>query len=346
MFSANEHGVELNALAEAVTDALAPVGITARTTTARDPSSELPRLVLDAGTAGRHDYAVVTKPGRLDRARATSWALPADRPLLVVAEHVPDAVGDVLRSRGVDYADVAGNVHVEWDGVLVHVGGRRPSAAQHTVPPDTTAARAFTRAGTRVVFGLLSWPELAARPVRDIATTTGVAVGTVHTVLRDLTAAGHLRGSGGHRTLHRGRELLDRWAEAYTVTLARKLAIASFTVPDQTGLPSLVDDFLAAGAQLGGERAAERIDAHLRPVDATFYVDRLPNAVVTTHRLRPDPAGPVHVRQRFWQHDDRDPVVPAPLVYADLLASGEPRQREHAERIRARDPRLVELDRT
>jgi hypothetical protein len=58
-------------------------------------------------------------------------------------------------------------------------------------------------------------------------------------------------------------------------------------------------------------------------------------------------SGNVHLRQRFWRaSDEASWVVPSTLIYADLLASGDPRQREHADRIRATDDRLTRLDTT
>ncbi|WP_186812615.1 type IV toxin-antitoxin system AbiEi family antitoxin [Cellulomonas composti] len=285
--------------------------------------------------------------GRLDTRLATALDLPTVRPLLLLAPHISDAVGEVLRARGVDYADAAGNTRLAWDGLLIDVRGRPPRTS---VPPriaDRTAARAFSRAGSMVTFALLSWTDLPSRPVREIAATCGVAVGTVHGVLHDLAAAGYLSDGAQGRALNRGGELLGRWAEAYTVTLARRLAIASFGIADLDRIPALEADLLGVGAQLGGELAASRLDAHLHPSTSTFYVDELPSTLVARYRLRPDEAGVVRFRSRFWHRpDDTGERVPSPLIYADLVSSGDPRQREHAERIRAVDDRLVELDRT
>ncbi len=347
MFTAVEQQRGSNDLIDEVVRSLTDVGITVtRRRRADDGATSDELLTLDAGPHGRTTYLTVAKLGAVDRRLATAWSLPSHRPLLLVARHIPDPVADVLRARGVDHADAAGNVHLSWSGLRIDVSGRRPRMSPPPRVPDTTAARAFTRSGTKVVFALLSWSDLAARPVREIATTSGVSVGTVHTVVHELTAAGYLREGTSGRTLNRGGELLDRWAEAYTVTLSRKLPIASFVLPDADRAGELETDLLAEGAQLGGELAAHRVDPHLHPASATFYVERLPAAVVAKYRMRPD-TGTVHLRKRFWTRlDDTSPLVPSPLVYADLVSSGDPRQREHAERIRGADDRLVELDRS
>lgn len=348
MFGKDEQARVLNTLLDNVKVVLA--GLDVRATGEQLPASDAAvdlELVLDAGLRGRTRYAVVAKRGRLDRQRATAMVLPPVRPLLVIAPHVPDSVADVFRARGVDHVDAAGNVGLAWDGMLLDVRGRRP----HPTPrprKDAAASRAFTRSGVMVVFALLSWPEMSRRSVRDIAAASGTAVGTAHQVLSELAAAGYLFESSEGKRLNHGGELLGRWAEAYTVNLTRKLAIASFTLDDLARLPEAEEDLLEQGAQLGGELAASRIDSHLHPATATFYVDRVPVDIVARFRMRrDDDSGAVEFRHRFWkQHDPDAALVPSPLVYADLVSSGDPRQREHAERIRQIDDRLVELDRT
>lgn len=347
MFTPPERDEKLNTLLDSVTDTLASVGVSVTRTPDRERNpSAATVLELDAGgTRGHRRYPVVIKQGRLDPPVAMAMALPPERPLLVIAPHVPDTVAAVLRERGVDHADASGNVRLEWDRMLIDVRGRRPRA-KHAPSRDSAASRAFTRSGAMVVLALLSWADLAARPVRDIAHASGTSVGTAHTVMNELAGAGYLyQGTQGAR-LNRGGELLDRWAEAYTVTLARKLPIAAFTLDRPERLAEAEHALLAEGAQLGGELAASRIDPRLHPLTSTFYVDALPAGVLARFRMRQDDDGALRFRRRFWnQPTAKDPMVPSPLVYADLLASGDPRQREHAERIRGVDDRLVELDR-
>jgi len=54
------------------------------------------------------------------------------------------------------------------------------------------------------------------------------------------------------------------------------------------------------------------------------------------NRLRKDPAGKVEILEKFWDSDykntSNDLVHPL-LVYADLIASGDPRNAEAAEKI-------------
>jgi len=338
----------MNALLDRVAEVLAAWEIEVSRGRAGDRDVKVDAvLTLDAGVRGTERYPTVIKLGRLDRQRATAMALPPVRPVLVLAPYVPDAAADALRGRGVEFVDGAGNVSLAWDGMSLDVRGYRPRAT--SVPrKDPSASRAFTRSGAKVTFALLSWPEMAARPVREISAASGTAVGTVHTVLGALAAAGYLYASSAGAGLNRAGELLDRWAEAYAVNLARKLELGSFSIADPGLLADLEKAALGHGAQLGGELAGSRIDPHLRPTTATFYVDEIPSELVARFRMRRDDADrTVLFRRRFWRRQDSSAMlVPSPLVYADLVSSGDPRQREHAERIRGIDDRLVELDRS
>ena len=348
MFTQDERTQDLNALLDRLTAVLAAWGIEMSVAQAPGPDASVDLdVTLDAGARGTRRYPTVIKRGLLDRARATAMALPSERPVLVLAPHVPDAAADALSERGAQFIDGAGNVRLGWEGMSLDVRGYRPRAA--AVPrKDPSASRAFTRSGAQVVFALLSWPEMGARPVREIAAASGTAVGTVHAVMSALAGAGYVYESNGGAGLNRAGELLDRWAEAYAVRLAQKLELGSFTPADAGRLADLEKAALGYGAQLGGEVAGARIDPHLRATTVTFYVEAIPAELVAQFRMRRDDAdGTVHFRRRFWPLRDAGAmVVPSPLVYADLVSSGDPRQREHAERIRRIDDRLVEIDRS
>ncbi|MGH3731745.1 MAG: type IV toxin-antitoxin system AbiEi family antitoxin, partial [Micromonosporaceae bacterium] len=87
----------------------------------------------------------------------------------------------------------------------------------------------------------------------------------------------------------------------------------------------------------GGETAGALLTGHLRPEVTTVYASALPKDLIIQERLTRDPDGDVEIRRRFWRRDLPSPradVVPAPLVYADLLAVGDSRTAETAELVR------------
>ena len=91
----------------------------------------------------------------------------------------------------------------------------------------------------------------------------------------------------------------------------------------------------------GGEAAAVRLGCHEQPALLTLYGEKLSSRLLANQQLLP--AGPVayerliELRRPFWGKSLRvegplDTVAPA-LVYADLLATGNPRCLDAAQMI-------------
>src|SRR5215475_3158664 len=240
----------------------------------------------------------------------------------------------------------AGNAHLSWKDVLIDVRGRRNSAAPN-YRPSPRGARAFGRAGLKVQFVLLSWPSMASRPLRDLSRSSGVSLGTAKTVVDDLANAGYLVAERTGRRLVKGGDLLNRWAEAYSIVLTPALAIQDLAVADLSWWQRSKGQLTDLGVQVGGEAGASVLDPRLRPSSLTLYTEQLPLQLIAKHRMvRESKDYNVHFRRRFWRVPDDSWIVPSPLIYADLVASGDPRQREHADRLRAADDRLTRLDRS
>jgi hypothetical protein len=291
---------------------------------------------------------------RVTTGLATVVGAQLDRPTILVTAYVPEPAAEILRRRGIDYVDLAGNALLRWDGLLIDIRGRKPSKAPGATAP-TGLRRPFTRSGAQVTFCLLAWPEVADRPVRELARASGTAVGGAHAVLRDLESGGYLTAGSSGRVLTRAGELLNRWTEAYALSLSASLHLGYYRAPDPGWWLPVRADLQGAGVQLGGEAAASELDSHLRPAGAVLYGEEIPARLLAKHRCQKAADAKdanVVVRRRFWtvpggvNADVEAGLVPAVLVYADLLVSGEPRQREHAERLRRLNARLEYLDRS
>jgi hypothetical protein len=349
MFSGSERGGSLNATAvlTEVRRRLEEFGLGGDFDCAVASDRGLDALVhLTTGFGAARTYAVQVKQ-RLTPELATAVHVQPHLPVLMAAPFISDPVAERLRARGIDYVDTVGNAHVAWEGVLIDVRGRRKSAV--SLPKTSTrGARAFSRAGLKVEFVLLSWPEMASQPLRQLAHASGVSLGTAKMVVDELTTAGYLYEGSSGRRLARGGELLNRWSEAYSIVLDPALSLGEFSTGDLSWWRQSERELLQLDIQVGGEAAASLLDSYLHPSSLTLYVHELPLQLIGRHRMaRAAGDGNVHVRQRFWRVPERVSwIVPSTLIYADLLASGDPRQREHADRIRTSDDRLTRLDRT
>ena len=90
-------------------------------------------------------------------------------------------------------------------------------------------------------------------------------------------------------------------------------------------------------AYWGGEIAAEKLTGYLKPERITIYVEGKPDKLILANRLRPDVNGEIEILEAFWATDEvlqQNDIAPPLLVYADLMASTDPRNIETAKLIR------------
>lgn len=267
------------------------------------------------------------------------------RKTLIVARRVPEATAEVWRAKDIHFVDAAGNMYLRWPELIVDIRGRRrDTSAQAFVLPGRPHA-AFKSAGLKVVFMYLSEPGTLNLPVRAAGEASGAAHGTVQNVLRELELTGYL--DADRRRLHRTRELFNQWVEGYILNLWPKLTLGRFIAADAQWWRSSDEYLRQSDAQWGGETAAYRLKEKLRPGINTIYAPTLPRELILAKRLRrTEDQGNVEIRQRFWSFGEHSPqlTVPTPLIYADLIASTDPRQHEAAEDLRRGDEVLRRID--
>jgi hypothetical protein len=263
--------------------------------------------------------------------------LPEER--LLVTDYVNPNMAERLKQMGVPFLDTFGNAYVNAPPLFIFIKGQKPRVKTRGERPT----RAFVPAGLKVVFALLCRQEFADAPYRTIAQTTNVALGTVAWVLDDLQKLGHLleMGKRGRRLIHK-RELLERWVATYPNQLRPRLIIGRYAAPDPHWWEHT--RIRHCRAYWGAEVAAARLTRYLKPEFVTVYIRDLPGRFLAANRLRTDPKGNVEVLEAFWNPNcdwsDREVVHPL-LVYADLLATGDPRNLEAAKRVY--DEQLAEL---
>lgn len=271
-------------------------------------------------------FPITVRRGVDRRAALGALAAAVPRPLLVT-EYLSPELSDCCRQLELPFLDSAGNAYVQAEGQFIWISGRpRPVAPK-------LAARATTRSGLMVSFGLLCQPALRQASTRTLSEALGISLGSVSAAIRDLEQRGHLmrRGRGQGIYIRSWARLLDEWLLEFPLRLQPHLAQRRFRIPDTDWWQSV--DPQTYGGQWGGEVGAvhygaplqpERISLYLAPRTAGIGLARL----VREQRLRADPDGILEVITGFW-----DPValqlagawVPLPLVMADLQASLDPR---------------------
>lgn len=263
------------------------------------------------------------------------------KPGILIAPYLTPELADQCRqSLDLNFIDTAGNAYVRTPGLFVFVRGERPRGHRVTT---MGARRGGTATALRVLFALLCKSELVNGPYRDIVAAAGVALGAVGWVFFDLQQRGYITGGlrGRNRRLLDRSRLVEEWVTNFPIKLRPKLNPRRFQASDPGWWHQAR---LAPGARWGGEVAAAKLTKYLKPAASTIYLDpqhrsSALTALVRQHRLRADVNGSIEVLESFWtfERSQKTPpdLVPPLLVYADLMATLDPRNLEVAKRIRA-----------
>lgn len=282
-------------------------------------------------------YRFIPEVRRFDRFKAlgTLKAREFDAlyPLLLITPYVSREAADRCRQLKLAFMDQAGNAYLEAQGLFVYVTGNPRPEHVRSIP----GFRALTPAGLRIVFALLTRPDLLNASYRNIANAAGVALGTIGEVLADLEKRGHLKPEKlGERRLLAADLLLEEWVTHYPIKLRPKLNARRFTAVNPAWWRTM--ELEVGHAWWGGEVAAEKLTGYLKPANVTVYFYEKPDPIILANRLRPDVNGEVEMIEAFWNQEAPGGMHPAstapPLVvYADLMATTDARNIETAKII-------------
>jgi hypothetical protein len=275
------------------------------------------------------DAAVIAE--QLNGRRGALPGAQTNHRILLLAPHVREQQAPLLERAGIDYIDLAGNVHLDAPGLFVHVQGRRPPREQATAPTRPH------KGWVRTVLALLVEPGLANAPYRVLADEADVALGTAAKCMNDLTLRGLLRAEQGTRTLPDRPALLALWVQAYIEALRPRLAERRFQVrvDDKAQMWARLHAVLREHGQrwaLTGADAAAQRHHYFRAENTEIYApvrlldDREIQKALTAqpavrggNLLVIEPPGPLAIPEA---DGDVIPTTPDLLAYAELRYRG------------------------
>ncbi len=289
------------------------------------------------------DAAIVAE--QLNRRRAGLPGRQTRDRLLLLAPHVRVQQAAILERAGVDYVDLAGNVHLSAPGLFVHVEGKKPRKIPVIAPTRPH------KAWVKTVMALLVRPELVTAPYRTIAEEADVALGTIAKCMNDLTLRNLLGEHKNERVIIDQPALVALWVQAYIDALRPRLAERRFHVRADAKPPlwARLRDVLAKRGQgwaLTGADAAQRQDHFFRADETEIYApirlleDReVQKALIAQPAVRDanliviEPPGPLATPQAAAR---AIPVAPDLLAYAELRYRGSDQALEAAELLLSR----------
>lgn len=283
-----------------------------------------------------HRFAVEVKTVvRIEtlRARIASSAdIPRDPPWLVVVPYMSMTNAALCQKAGLNFIDTAGNAFIDVPGCYVFITGKQrlkqePVGSGHEVMGSASALR--------VIFTLLTEPNMPGSSIRDIATKAGVSLGSAAKAMEGLRRLGHLSpGDTKSRRLLAVDTLRTEWARNYPIALRNKLKPQRYAPQHEWWWKdaTLQPEEAAWGSEVG----AALVTSYLRPEQATLYCWEDRGRLLMQHRLRPDPNGSVEILDAFWAppSSSAKPIAPLLLIYADLMTSLDGRNREVANLLR------------
>lgn len=258
---------------------------------------------------------------------------------LLVADYINQRMARDLRQAGVNYLDTAGNAYLNAPPTLILLEGKKQKPHNRIKRPG----RAFNVTGLKTIFALLTNPELLTSNYRTLANQADVALGTVGWVLKDLQDQGYIQtGLKDKKRKWRDKQALFRkWVEEYP-KLKRKYYLGDYATEQNNWWEKA--DIDGEAVFLGGEYAAAHYTKNLNPKLGTIYLatDKL-NEFLNANRLRKvklddqQTGARVEIMEAFWggalpaagQKALTHPI----LTYADLISSGDPRNREIANEL-------------
>jgi hypothetical protein len=251
--------------------------------------------------------------------------------MLIIANEIQPQIKKNLKEHGINYIDGAGNAFIHHQKFLVFLEGKKE---KDTFKSFKT--KPFSKAGLKVIFQLLIYPDLVNNTIRQIADQADVSLDSVHKTLNGLKQLGYILPVDKDTvTWKNKKELLEKWMTEYDARLKPSIYIGSFRFLNEEAFLNWRDLPLKKGLSLwGGEAAGDLYTNYLKPAMLTIYTTESKGELMKNYRLMPDPKGYVVAYSRFWvDNKGQDNRVPPLLAYADLINSGDSRNIETAEKI-------------
>lgn len=263
-------------------------------------------------------------------------------PIVVISNYIALEVANEFRQNGINYLDSSGNSYVKHDDLLIYISGQK---AQNVLLTNQT--RAFRESGLKLIFHLMNQPENIHLTNRQLAELSGISVGSVSHVLTELESLNFVLKTGNDRFLKNTRLLLDRWITSYHDVFRPRLQMKRMDFEfagDRISWENLPLQNAKGRCLWGGEPAAAIMTSNLNPAFFTLYTDQNWQEISKDVRLIPNESGNFEILEIFWREEGLvglKGLVPALLIYADLIGSGVERNIQIANEILENDLQYI-----
>jgi hypothetical protein len=257
----------------------------------------------------------------------------SNRPIVLIADYIPLDIAKEFNSLGVNYIEASGNTSLKYNNLWMFISGQKRIKAL-----KTHQSRAFQETGIKLIFGLLSKPELIKYSYRELSEIVGISLASTGYVMQELTDLNYLLKTNDKKVLKNKQELINRWIVAYHDVLRPRLLKRRMRFVDKANYANWKGVTLNQSKEKdtlwGGEPGAAILTNYLKPIVYTIYTTKSWQECAKDLGLVPDENGDVEILQMFWSFinpkENDLAIVPPALIYADLMNSSNDRNVETA----------------
>ena len=254
-------------------------------------------------------------------------------PIVLIADYIPLGIAKEFNSLEVNYIEASGNTYLKYNNLWILISGQKRVKAS-----KTQQSRAFQETGVKLIFGLLSKPEMIKYSYRELSEIIGISLASTGYVMQELTDLNFLLKTNDKKVLKNKQELINRWVVAYHDVLRPRLLKRKMRFVDKTNYVNwkgvTLNQSKKKDTLWGGEPGAAILTNFLKPSVYTIYTTKSWQECAKNFELVPDENGDVEILQMFWNFinpkENDLAIVPPALIYADLMNSSIDRNIETA----------------
>lgn len=272
------------------------------------------RLICEVKAVGEPRYlyqAIAT----LNLLRKEEKAYP-----VVVAPYLSPESQKICRESGVGFVDLTGNAFLQFDNVLIERAGKELPRRERV-----SRRRLFAPKSSRILRFLLENPKVEWSLTR-LSNEAQVSIRTAHAVVNALEDKAYVRKRRAAIALLKPAELLDLWAQNYSVEVNPERAYYTFTRSLREFLEKLRGK-AGTGYALTLHSGASLVAPFVRHTDIHFYWRGNLKKLVSSLDLRPvETGGTIHILTPYdegvfyhVQEIDRLRIVSSIQLYLDLI---------------------------
>ncbi len=162
----------------------------------------------------------------------------------------------------------------------------------------------------------------------------------VQITFKDLERQGYIFDTGKQgKRIRKKEDLIKKWVILFPDKLKPKYFFGRYVKDDNVTIENW--DIGKFDGLWGGETAAAKLTKYLKPFIHTIYIGERVGELILKNKLRKEQNGNIEIVKKFWGFPENRDIVNPILIYADLLATGDPRNIETANIIYERE--IVQL---